>query len=331
MKRSVWVIVGLAVFLLILARLGVRDTVIALKNVHGGYLLLGIFITVLAQQVIPFLKWLIMADRSGLGIGPSRVLFLSSSILMGGIISPARTGEFITALFFQEKKGALSSIVFFNRVVESSITFIMALLVFSMIFTSFIDARSWLTMGLLLGGILLFFYLIATRRMFAVFFLSLGKRILLRLKNIRIFQGILALEERIVKELEHFYESMGNLFSTRPVVLLILLTVLSWLIMVFGNWALLKSVSLDVPLTIILGSMILAAIASFVSPTPGGIGLGDIPPVYFLYVHGYRENIGAYLILGRAASYVVALGWYFLTSAIYQRCTPAKDAEEVGH
>lgn len=146
----------------------------------------------------------------------------------------------------------------------------------------------------------------------------------MKMENIGFFKRILNLEERIIEEVGHFYKSTKYLFSWQTILTLVLFSCFHWAIMVFANWALFISVGSEVPLHIILASMILNAIGSFISPTPGGIGLGDIPPVYFLYINGYRENVGAYLLLGRAAVYVAAFGWYFFSTGIYHKTIPAK-------
>ena len=70
--------------------------------------------------------------------------------------------------------------------------------------------------------------------------------------------------------------------------------------------------------------MVLSAIGSYLSPTPGGIGVGDIPPVYFLFINGYRENIGAYILLMRGAVYLVAFGWYLFSAALYRKTLSSK-------
>jgi uncharacterized protein (TIRG00374 family) len=114
---------------------------------------------------------------------------------------------------------------------------------------------------------------------------------------------------------------MRNLFSWRIVPVLIFFTCISWAVMTYANWGLFLSVGMEVPFKIILAVMVLSAIGSFISPTPGGIGLGDIPPVYFLFINGYYENVGAFLLLGRVAVYVVAFGWYFLWTGVHHKKT----------
>lgn len=316
-KRSVWVIVGLAVFLLILARLGIRDTVFALKNVHGGYLLIGLFITVVAQQVIPLLKWAIMCRRIDMPLTLRRMLFLSSSVIVGGTISPGRTGEFLPALFVTDIQGKLSSVILFNRVIDSSITFLLAVFLFGLFFKGFLDPRSWLTIGVVLATFLVGVYVLATKESVGIYVLSRGKRLLLRMERVPLFRRILNLEERIVSEISHFYGSMKNLFTWQTVSILVLIALFFWSLMVAANWAFFMSVGQDVPLRIIFATIILAAIASFISPTPGGIGFGDIPPVYFLYLHGYQEGVGAFLLVGRVAVYVAAFGWYLFSASLY--------------
>jgi uncharacterized protein (TIRG00374 family) len=247
------------------------------------------------------------------------ILYISSSILIGGIITPGRTGEFVTALFLKETKGKMSSFVLFNRVIESSITLLMAFFVFGILFRDYLPSRTWVYIGVTLGLILLFMAGVITQKRFGIFILSQGKKLLIGLRRIKLFQTILNLEERIVKEVEHFYQSMKSLFSWRTVLGLILFTCVTWVVMTYANWNLFMSVGMEVPYRMTLAVMILSAIGSFISPTPGGIGLGDIPPVTFLLLHGYDQNVGAFILLGRVAVYAVAFGWYFLWAGVHTR------------
>lgn len=319
LKDRLWFILGGGVFLLLLIQIGLRETFLALKSVNLLYLLVSVGLIVIGQQFVPFLKWVIMCRKTGMNLGLKEVLFISSSILIGGIITPGRTGEFVTALFLRETKGKLSSIVLFSRVIESSITLLIAIFVFGVLFRNFLPSKSWIYIGVTLGIILLFLYGIATKERFGIFILSQGKRLLICLRRIQFFQRILNLEEKIGREVGHFYQSMKSLFFWRTVLGLVFLTCITWVVVTYANWSLFLSVGMDVPFNIIVGMMVLSAIGSFISPTPGGIGLGDVPPILFLFVHGYRDHVGAFLLLGRLVVFIVAFGWYFLWAWIYHR------------
>lgn len=318
-KDRLWLILGGGIFLLLLIQIGLKETFLALKSVKLSYLLMSVSLFAIGQQFIPFLKWMIMCHRTKMDLKIKEVLFLSSSILIGGIITPGRTGEFVTALFMKENKGKISSIVFFNRVIESSFTLLIAIFVFGVLFSNFLPSKSWILIGIASGIILFLIYGLATEERFGIFILSKGKKLLVLLRRIKLFQMILNLEERVAMEVLHFYQSMKSLFSLRTVLGLIFLTCITWMTMTYANWSLFLSVGMAVPFKIIIAVMVLSAIGSFISPTPGGIGLGDIPPVYFLLLHGYHNNVGAFLLLGRVGVYVVAFGWYFLWTGIYHK------------
>jgi uncharacterized protein (TIRG00374 family) len=323
-KDRLWFILGGGIFLLLLIQIGLRETFSALRSVDISFLLMSVGLIIIGQQFIPFTKWVIMCRRTKMDLKIKEVLFLSSNVLVGGIITPARTGEFVTALFVKEMKGKVSSIVLFNRVIESSITLLIAIFVFGVLLRNFLPSESWIFIGAALGIILFLLYGFSTKERFGLFIFSKGKKLLIFLKGIKFFGRILNLEERIVREVGHFYQSMRSLFSWRTVLILIFLTCIIWTIMAFANWFLFLSVGIRVSFKIVIAVMVLSAIGSFISPTPGGIGLGDIPVVYFLFLNGYHENVGAYLLLGRLAVYVIAFGWYFLWAGVYHKSTLMK-------
>lgn len=323
-KPRLWIILGGGVFLLLLIQIGLKETFLALKSVNLFYLFASVVLIAIGQQFIPFLKWVVMCHKTGMHLETKEVLFVSASILIGGILTPGRTGEFITALLVKETKGRISSMVLFNRVIESSITLLVAIFVFGILFRNFLPSKSWVYIGITLGALLFFVYLVATKERFGIFILSKGKRSLIFMNRIKFFQKCLDLEDRITKEVGHFYQSMKDLFSWPAISILILFTFITWLTMTCANWSLFLSVGMEVPFKIIIAVMVLSAIGSFISPTPGGIGLGDIPPVYFLVVHGYQQNVGAFLLLGRVTVYVVAFAWYFLWTGIYHKRTLPK-------
>jgi uncharacterized protein (TIRG00374 family) len=323
-KPRLWVILGGGIFLLLLIQIGLKETFSALKSVKPSHLLASVGLIVIGQQFIPFIKWVIMCHKAKMGLKLERILFLSSSILLGGTFTPARTGEFAVAFFINETKGNISSIVLFNRVLESSFTLLMTILIFSLFFRNFLPSKSWILIGLVLGVISIL-CLLVVKKSWGIFILSKGKKVLIRLKKHKPFQIILNLEEKIVMEVNLFYTTMKRLFSPRVVVVLILFTLTSWVIMMGANRFLFSSVGSYVPFSIIAAVMVLSAIGSYLSPTPGGIGIGDIPPVYFLFINGYRENIGAYILLMRAAVYLVTLGWYFFSATLYRKALSSKD------
>lgn len=324
LRERLWLILGGVVFVLLLLQIGLKETFLALKSVKIGYLLMTVGLIVIAQQFIPFIKWVIMCRKTEMGLNVGGILSLSSRILVGGIITPGRSGEFLTAFFVKEMKGKVSSMVFLNRVVESSITLLIAILIFGVLFRNFLTSKSWIFVGAALGIILFLLYVFATKEKAGIYMLSKGKRFMMVLKRVKLFQMILNLEDKIVREVEHFYISFRSLFSWQTIPVLALCTCFTWALMVVANWTLFRSVGSEVPFTIIIGVMVLSAIGSFISPTPGGIGLGDIPPVYFLFVNGYHENVGAFILLGRVAVYAVAFGWYFFATGVYRKKTLVK-------
>ena len=322
-KPRLWVILGGGIFLLLLIQIGLKETFFALKSVKLSHLLISVGLIVIGQQFIPFMKWVIMCHKAKMGLKWERILFLSSSILLGGTFTPARTGEFAVALFINETKGNISSIVLFNRVLESSFTLLMTILIFSLFFRNFLPSKSWILIGFVLGVILIL-YMVVVKESWGIFILSKGKKILTSLRKHKPFQIILNLEERIVTEVSLFYTTMKRLFSLRTVLVLFLFTLTSWVIMMGANWFLFSSVGSSVPFKMIAGVMVLSAIGSYFSPTPGGIGVGDIPPVYFLFINGYRENIGAYILLMRGTVYLVAIGWYLFSATLYRKTLSSK-------
>ena len=323
-KPRLWIILGGGIFLLLLIQIGLKETFFALKSVKLSHLLISVGLIVIGQQFIPFMKWVIMCRKAKMGLKWERILFLSSSILLGGTFTPARTGEFAVALFINETKGNISSIVLFNRVLESSFTLLMTILIFSLFFRKFLPSKSWILIVFVVGVILIL-YMLVVKESWGIFILSKGKKILTSLRKYKLFQIILNLEERIVAEVSLFYTTMKRLFSLRTVLVLFLFTLTSWVIMMGANWLLFSSVGSHVPFVMIAGVMVLSAIGSYLSPTPGGIGVGDIPPVYFLFINGYRENIGAYILLMRAAVYLVAIGWYLFSATLYRKTLSLKE------
>lgn len=323
-RERIWFILGGVIFFLLLLQIGLKETFFTLKNVKIGYLLMAVGLIIIAQQFIPFIKWVIMCRKTEMGLSLREIFYLSSGIIAGGIVTPGRSGEFVTAFFVRKMKGRVSSMVFLNRVVESSITLLISILIFGVLYRNFLTSKSWILIGTSFGIALFLLYVFAMKKKAGIFMLSKGKRFLMVLKKFKVFQMILNLEDRIIREVEHFYTSFKKLLSWQTIPVLVIFTCLTWALMVVANWSIFRSVGSEVPFTIIMGVMVLSAIGSFVSPTPGGIGLGDIPPVYFLFINKYNENVGAFILIGRVASYGVAFGWYFFAAGVFHKKTLLK-------
>jgi len=320
LKRShLWIIIGISIFVVLIICVGFKETVFALKKARLSYIFYGFLLTVLGQQYFHFIKWIIMLKRIGMKTKIRETFFISSYILMSGIITPGRTGEFIIPFVIKEGKGMISSSVLFNRFIESFLTLLFAVIIFLFVFDGFIAFKTLLLIGMLFVCMYIILCVFVTKRRFESLIINIGNQLLLKLKRIRFLNVILKKEERFAKEIESFYQSNRSLFSWNIIFSFIFLTMLTWVVMIGANYAFFLSVGIDVPFKIILAVMILGAIGMFLSPTPAGIGLGDIPPVYFLYLNGYRENIGAFIIIVRVIVMTAAFLWYLLAAYFYYK------------
>ena len=311
LKEHLWLILGGMIFFILIIQIGLKETWLALKVVNPFYFLGSLILIAIGQQFIPLLKWILMNHKTKMDLDIRKILFFTSHAILGGTITPVRSGEFVAAFMGKGVQGKIASLLLFNRLIESIVTFLIALFVFGFFLKDVISLESWISFGIILGSLLLFFYFLVTKEQLGLWLLTKGQKIFTILGKGKFSKKILDSEKKMTKEVGEFYKSTRKLFSMDTVIFVLLLTILNWALILLANWGIFFSMGVSISLMTVLAVIVLSAIGSFISPTPGGIGLGDIPSAYFLLTQGCQEA-GAYLILARFAVYVVAFGWYFL-------------------
>jgi len=313
-KKNVWLIVGVITFFILIWKMGFQETGVALYQMHLDLFFIG-FVFSTVGLIALFVKWVILCRSAHLTLSVREILFIFSKIMLFGTITPGRTGEFLTVLTSKESKGTVSAIILFNRIVESSVTLFLAILAFGLFFRNFIPRTSWFLIFLACIGVVGLVAMLQVKS-FGLIVLRAVRKVMGLFIRYRFVEDLLSKENRFLKEFENFHTSIKQLFSLRILLFALVVTVFVWLLTLVANRFIFLAVGIHLPFLILLAFVPLFAISAFVSPAPGGIGIGDIPPVYFLYWAGYQENIGGYLVLSKILLYWLMGSLYFVSLLI---------------
>ena len=292
--KKLWLVVGIGVLLILLWQLGFADLWENLRQANLCYLALAVGLACFSQGC-RIARWRVACARLRVQLGLANVALLHFSSSLAGLIVPFRAGEIVPAVLSEHSQGQLASIVVANRLLESSMTLTIFLFLFGRYFRHRLAVSFRLPSWAVPVSLAVLGFAVAI-----IFWIALGP-------------GLPPwLVRRMTRQLATFARSLVSL-SIKTLPAMLLLTGLAWSVDMLARWAIFKAVHMSLPLLAVAATMSLQAISGFISPTPGGIGLGQLPPAYFLQALGYRSGIGAFFVLGSFLSYLVVFAGYTLS------------------
>jgi uncharacterized protein (TIRG00374 family) len=273
---------------------------------------LGLFA---AAQAVFLLKWHWMSRRVGAGLGFRQSLRLFGTLMLVGTFTPGRAGELVVPLLMRGG-GRLTGVVLVNRLLESTSTVCGGLLAAMLLLTDDPRAGRLWQVGLVLA-VFLAALVVLSRRRYTAAVLAAARACLRPAAGWRPVARLLDAEERWAAELEPFYEANERLLRPGPILVFGALMLLLWLLMVWGNQLLIQATvppgEKEVRFLVVLAVVAASALAMFVSPIPGGLGLSEFTVVALLGRLGYEpQAFVPFLILVRVAFYGVVVLLYLL-------------------
>ena len=224
------------------------------------------------------------------------------------MVAPARVGDVLVSLTWKKMQGRILAWSIFHRISEGLTTIALSFFVLGIFFHSRYEQAQWvggiIFFAVILAGIFLVLNERAGRRFFQIL-----KKILNLFQQIPLASKILSFEENLKQQFEIFYQTMAKFQSRHTLSLLILITLSGRVLIVLVNMMLLRALGVDLPALNVLGILAATWVGSFLSPTPSGIGVGDLAPSFMLSHYGYQESAGAYIILNRFIDFSLISFW----------------------
>ncbi len=322
-RSAIGLAVGAALLGLLVWRAGPAEILDALARAGArpGHLA-GAVALFLATTVGFVVKWHVLARAAGAPLAPRGSLHLFSTLYLVGLFTPARAGEALVPLLMKSG-GRIMGVTVVNRLLESLWTLCAGIL-----------AAAWLLRGEgdhvrlwpLAPALAVFFGLAValSRRGVVEGAVGLVRGLLRRLRR---FRAVAWLEARVADredDVEHFLEANQRLLRPGPVLGFSVLMLAIWLMMVAANFLLVQATvppgTREVTFAVVFGVMIVGALAMFVSPIPGGLGLSEVSAVGVFHVLGYpaegasladaAETYAAFLLVSRLLLYASTLLLY---------------------
>ncbi|MBN2582112.1 MAG: flippase-like domain-containing protein [Planctomycetes bacterium] len=318
MKRRVtqtlWLVIGLVLLAVVVYLNDPADTWQAfLRALDHPWLLVGAMALFMATQTGFYLKWHLISRLAGAEPDAQQSLRLFSTLFLVGTFTPGRAGELAVPLMM--RGGArLTGVALINRILESSVTVLMGLVALIMAFSNENEnqARDVIALGAFLG-LFIAAMVVLSRRRLTERLLGVVRLFLRPLARLRPVGWLLAREQQVEAHLGPFYEANERLLRVPTVLLFCAIMLLIWLMMVAANYMLILATVGDVvAVPHVLAAIAVSAVAMFLAPVPGGVGVSEGAVALFLKRLNYTQNFLPFLLLSRIGLYIVVVIFYFV-------------------
>jgi len=314
--QILWAVLGVALLAAVIWWSGPAEVLSALAASRGHPWLLAAGVGLFAAAQATFLlKWHWMSRRAGAEVRFRQSLRLFGTLMLVGTFTPGRAGELAVPLLMRGGT-RLTGTVIVNRLLESTGTICAGLFTAVLLLSG--DpriVRLW-NVAYVLALLLVLLGILSQRRATAAV-LGFVRRCLRPMARWRPVAWLLGQEQRWATDLEPFYEANERILRPWPILIFAALMVLVWMLVVSANYALILATlppgAKEVTFLIVLSAVAVSAVAMFVSPIPGGLGLSEFT-VLGLFAHfGYQAQLFVpFLLLVRVALYVVIVLLYLL-------------------
>ncbi|MBN1687616.1 MAG: flippase-like domain-containing protein [Candidatus Omnitrophica bacterium] len=305
-KRWLAWFLGLLIFVILLWKLDFARHWEILLDLHPSWFLIAVVLFVLSQFLI-YLKWKIMYSAT-MDRGSQPLLPIFSSIVVCGMLSPARSGDIIVSLGWRRIQGKVLAWSIFNRITEGGTTLVLSLFILGVFFSSYLASTYWILMAVILFLISLIVFL-SFHQKSGLIICSWVKGFLQRFNGIAIIDRLFKYEEAIERHVVLFYQTMEIFRARRVLVLLIGVTLVKRATVIVMAMAILMAIGVRLPLLTVLGILAAMWMSVILSPVPGGIGIGDIAPGLILSILGFQAQAGPYIVLNRFFELMMVLFW----------------------
>jgi len=272
-KRNLLSLIGIFLFIYIIANVDVFKIVNLLSKLKIEYVLLALVLSIPAV-LLKALKWKVIIKSYNFDyslIGASKAWLAGFFI---SIVTPGRIGDFSRAFYLKKESGfslgkSLTTVVV-DRIIEIALLFLFAFIGLLLIASNFVGA------GEILFYFLLFFLL------FIVAVLVVSKKSLMRF----VFGFV---SKRFVPDKYHatfgkifqdFYEGIGKM-SKNKIITAYLIGLMSWIIAIFQAYILSLSLSINLTFTFFFAVIPIISLLDILPISFSGIGTRDAALVFF--------------------------------------------------
>lgn len=318
-KGFIALLIGLGIFAALLWQLDFFSHWKELGNINLFWLAASLAIMTL-HQFSAYLKWKVMYDATG---AQQPLLPVYASVLVGGMVTPARSGDVIASLGWKGIQGKVLACAIFNRISEGVMTIILSLFILGLFFQSAVANLKWFFIAGVFSLVTLMVIFVFNRSWGMAFFHAFRK-ILQKFKERALIAKLLNYEKKIEDQIEFFYETMDQFRKKHALTKLVLFTFWNRSLVIFMNTAMLQALGVTLPWTKVLGILAATWVSMFLSPVPGGFGVGDVAPGLMLVSFGYKSQAGNFIVINHILDFVII----FLWTAVWMKTVKAAAAAE---
>lgn len=305
-KKFVAFLIGILFLVALLWKLDFAQIADKLRNMDRRLFAVSVFWIVLGQFA-GYGKWVVMKQKTI----PEKKMPLAaiySSVYVTGMITPARAGDILASFAWPTYQGNILAWSVLNRILEGGMTLIIAILVLGLFFGSALESFRW--SGLLIfsaftvAGVVLIF-----NRKFGMWILEKIKAYLRHNQQRTWAFKLLKFEVHVEDQMRIFYDTLDEMRKAHALMLVILMTIAARFCTIFSNYYSLHALGAPLGLRDTMGILALTWISGFFSPTPNGLGVGDLPPSLLLSHMGYQAYAGSFILINRLLEVLLMLGW----------------------
>ena len=324
--KIVWLVIGLALLTGVIVKAGPADILQAfVASLQRPLLLVGsVLLTVLARAAF-LLKWHLMSQRAGAQVSFRQSLYLFGTISLVGTFTPGRAGELVVPLLMRGG-GRLTAVAFVNRILESSWTLAVGILAALFL----LDRNSYVTLlwgvgiGLSVLGVVM---VILSRRRYMQRVLDLVRACLKPFAWFRPVAWLLAQESRYSDGMNLVYDASERLMRLSSFLIFSVLMLAIWLLVVTSSYLLILATvppgEKEITYMLVVASVATSAVAIYVSPIPGGLGLSELSVVALFSQLGYAGGVFVpYLLLSRVFDHLIVIGIYLVARVAGKELPP---------
>jgi len=311
-RQALWLVAGLILLASVIYLNDPEEIWRAfLASLGRPWLLVGALALFAAVQTGFYLKWHLMSHLAGAQPDAWQSLRLFSTLFLVGTFTPGRAGELVVPLMM--RGGArLTGVALVNRVLESSVTVLMGLVAIAMVFSGNNPVLHTIVLAVFLG-IFVVGMIVLSRRHLTERLLAVVRFFLRPFSRMRPMAWLLEKERQVECHLDPFYDANQRMLRWPNVLLFCGIMLLIWLAMVAANYLLiLATVEGEVEIPHVLAAIAVSAVAMFLAPIPGGMGVSEWSVKGFLKLLGYRQSFVPFLLLSRIGLYTIIILFYFV-------------------
>lgn len=288
-------LLGLALLVYLLSRIGVGEVVMAVAAMEPRYLL-GLPPLIAAALLVQTGKWDYILRRQPIRIPFGRLFQIHMVAFFYGLLTPARLGYFVKVAYLHQETGLLLPVCSVSVVVDRLLDFVV---MFGMAFAGSV---------LVLGGVAaapIVGLLVATCALAATLVLSRrqARRVLQRGLNLAVFSRLARVGSGSI---DAFYESLP---PRRYLVVPFLLTIVNWVVIYSQTYLVARSLAIDIDYFVMMLLLPLGTVAALIPITISGLGSREAVLVVVFEMFGVApsKTVAMSLVALIIGSYVPAI------------------------